>query len=170
MLAARRFSPHIRRCEKPGVLVRRSTTSWCIATSLRTALNQVWLTDITEHHTDEGKLYLCAINDACSNRVVGCSIDPTMKTRIAINAGSSTVAGRGVTSCGGRLRCPLRQGQLVQAETVRRRAQAPRLDRSMARSAQPGTPPRWIRSSLCCRRASRTGNAGAPAKSSGWRS
>lgn len=26
-----------------------------------TKLNQLWLTDITEHWTDEGKLYLCAI-------------------------------------------------------------------------------------------------------------
>ena len=31
--------------------------------------NQVWLTDITEHRTDEGKLYLCAIKgyaDPCA--------------------------------------------------------------------------------------------------------
>ena len=30
------------------------------------APNQLWLTDITEHPTGEGKLYLCAIKDACS--------------------------------------------------------------------------------------------------------
>ena len=34
-----------------------------------------WLTDITEHRTDEGKLYLCAIKDVYSNRIVGYSID-----------------------------------------------------------------------------------------------
>ncbi|NOJ60290.1 hypothetical protein HMI57_10350 [Arthrobacter sp. 260] len=28
-----------------------------------TAPNWKWLTDITEHHTEEGKLYLCAIKD-----------------------------------------------------------------------------------------------------------
>jgi hypothetical protein len=39
------------------------------------APNQLWLADITEHPTAEGKLYLCAINDACSNRIVGYSID-----------------------------------------------------------------------------------------------
>ncbi len=33
--------------------------------------NQLWLTDITEHPTAEGKLYLCAVKDACSNRIVG---------------------------------------------------------------------------------------------------
>jgi putative transposase len=37
--------------------------------------NRVWLTDITEHWTIEGKLYLCAIKDVCSNRIVGYSID-----------------------------------------------------------------------------------------------
>lgn len=34
-------------------------------------LNEVWLTDITEHPTDEGKLYLCAIKDAFSGQIVG---------------------------------------------------------------------------------------------------
>ena len=32
--------------------------------------NALWLTDMTEHRTDEGKLYLCAIKDACSGRIV----------------------------------------------------------------------------------------------------
>lgn len=30
------------------------------------ARNQLWLTDITEHNTGEGKLYLCAIKDVFS--------------------------------------------------------------------------------------------------------
>ncbi len=38
------------------------------------APNQLWLTDITEHPTGEGKLYLCAVKDACSRRIVGYSI------------------------------------------------------------------------------------------------
>jgi len=33
--------------------------------------NRLWLADITEHRTGEGKLYLCAIKDVFSNRVVG---------------------------------------------------------------------------------------------------
>jgi putative transposase len=33
--------------------------------------NQLLLTDITEHWTDEGKLHLCAIKDVWSNRIVG---------------------------------------------------------------------------------------------------
>lgn len=37
--------------------------------------NELWLTDITEHWTDEGKLHLCAIKDLWSNRIVGYSDD-----------------------------------------------------------------------------------------------
>ena len=39
------------------------------------APNELWLVDITEHKTAEGKLYLCAIKDVYSNRIVGYSID-----------------------------------------------------------------------------------------------
>ena len=35
------------------------------------SLDELWFTDITEHPTGEGKLYLCAIKDACSTRIVG---------------------------------------------------------------------------------------------------
>jgi transposase InsO family protein len=54
--------------------------------------NQVWLTDITEHHTGEGKLYLCAVKDVYSNRIVGYSIDSRMKARLAVAALSNAVA------------------------------------------------------------------------------
>jgi transposase InsO family protein len=55
----------------------------------------VWLTDITEHRTREGKVYLCAIKDVFSNRIVGYSIDSRMKARIAVNALEMAVAHRG---------------------------------------------------------------------------
>lgn len=35
------------------------------------APNQLWLGDITEHGTGEGKLYSCALKDVFSNRNVG---------------------------------------------------------------------------------------------------
>ena len=57
--------------------------------------NRLWLTDITEHHTGEGKLYLCAIKDVYSNRIVGYSIDSRMKARLAVNALDSAVTRRG---------------------------------------------------------------------------
>ena len=64
------------------------------------APNQLWLSDITEHRTDEGKLYLCAIKDVFSNRIVGYSIDSRMKSRLATAALSSAVARRGdVAGC-----------------------------------------------------------------------
>ncbi|MCV7200707.1 IS3 family transposase [Mycolicibacterium peregrinum] len=64
------------------------------------APNQLWLSDITEHRTGEGKLYLCAIKDVFSNRIVGYSIDSRMKSRLATAALSSAVARRGdVAGC-----------------------------------------------------------------------
>lgn len=59
-----------------------------------TALNRLWLADITEHHTTEGKLYLCAVKDVCSNRIVGYSIDSRMKSRLAVTALANAVARR----------------------------------------------------------------------------
>jgi putative transposase len=50
------------------------------------AANQVWLADITERRTDEGKLYLCAIKDVYFNRIVGSSIDSRMKSSLAVAA------------------------------------------------------------------------------------
>jgi len=40
------------------------------------ATNELWLTDITEYPTAEGKLYLCAVKDVYSGRIVGYSMDP----------------------------------------------------------------------------------------------
>ena len=57
--------------------------------------NELWLTDITEHRTGEGKLYLCAIKDVYSNRIVGYSIDSRMKSRLAVAALNNALARRG---------------------------------------------------------------------------
>lgn len=48
--------------------------------------DKVWLTDITEHPTGEGKLYVCAIKDVCSNRIIGYAIGDRMTTRLATTA------------------------------------------------------------------------------------
>lgn len=56
--------------------------------------NKVWLTDITEHRTGEGKLCLCAIKEVWSNRIVGCCISDRMESSIAVNALESAVARR----------------------------------------------------------------------------
>ena len=51
-----------------------------------TKANELWITDITEHRTDEGKLYLCCVKDVYSNRIVGYSIDSRMKASLACSA------------------------------------------------------------------------------------
>lgn len=62
--------------------------------------NQLWLTDITEHKTREGKLYLCAVKDVYSNKIVGYSIDSRMKSRLAVQALANAVRMRGpVAGC-----------------------------------------------------------------------
>ncbi|MGW4874911.1 IS3 family transposase [Streptomyces chartreusis] len=59
-----------------------------------TGPNRLWLADITEHTTAEGKLYLCAIKDVFSNRIMGYSIDARMKSRLAVTALDNAVARR----------------------------------------------------------------------------
>jgi len=54
--------------------------------------NAKWLTDITEHPTGEGKLYLCAIKDLYSGRIVGYSIDSRMKASLAVAALRNAIA------------------------------------------------------------------------------
>ncbi|MFC0645434.1 IS3 family transposase [Cellulomonas phragmiteti] len=58
------------------------------------APNRLWLWDITEHPTNEGKVYLCAIKDVYSNRIVGYSINYRMTSQIAVDALLSAVRRR----------------------------------------------------------------------------
>jgi transposase InsO family protein len=48
--------------------------------------NELWMTDITEHPTREGKLYCAAVMDAFSRRIVGWSIDSRQDTALVVNA------------------------------------------------------------------------------------
>lgn len=87
------------RWKKPGPpvhddLVERDFTA--------TGPNRLWLTDITEHPTLEGKLYLCAVKDVWSRRIVGYSIGDRMPAALAVDALEMAVARRGpgeVTGC-----------------------------------------------------------------------
>jgi putative transposase len=64
------------------------------------AANELWIGDITEHWTGEGKLYLCAFKEVWSNRIVGYSIDSRMKSQLAVTALNNAVARRGeVAGC-----------------------------------------------------------------------
>lgn len=89
--------PRSRRAAGPGTpahddLVRRRFSA--------EAPNRLWLADVTEHRTDEGKLYCCAIKDCFSNRIVGWAIDSRMKARLVVAALETAVARRGdVAGC-----------------------------------------------------------------------
>jgi putative transposase len=48
--------------------------------------DKLWMTDITEHPTREGKIYCCIVLDAFSRFVVGWSIDSTQTTTLVLNA------------------------------------------------------------------------------------
>lgn len=60
-----------------------------------TEVNELWLTDISEHPTAEGKLYLCAVKDVFSNRIVGYSIGARMDAALAVSALVNAVTARG---------------------------------------------------------------------------
>ncbi len=99
------------------------------------APNELWLGDISEHRTREGKLYLCAINDVFSNRIVGYSIDSRMKSRIAVNALDSAVARReGVAGC----LFHTDRGSQFRSQKVQRALQRHRMVGSMGRVGAAG--------------------------------
>lgn len=91
------FGKKKRRNGKPGVpahddLVKRTFTAQ--------APNRLWLADITEHPTAEGTLYVCAVKDVYSNRIVGYSIDSRMTARLAVAALQNAAIRRGeVAGC-----------------------------------------------------------------------
>jgi putative transposase len=56
--------------------------------------DMVWLTDITEHPTAQGKLYACCIKDVFSNRIVGCATGERMTADLAVSALRQAIARR----------------------------------------------------------------------------
>jgi putative transposase len=59
------------------------------------APSTVWVADLTEHRTAEGKLYVCAVKDLFSNRILGWAIDSKMKARLVVAAIEMAAARRG---------------------------------------------------------------------------
>jgi putative transposase len=62
--------------------------------------NQLWVTDITEHPTREGKVYCCVVLDSYSRRVVGWSIDSSPTAALVTNALGMAIDTRLGTSAG----------------------------------------------------------------------
>lgn len=56
--------------------------------------NKIWVVDITEHPTKETKLYMCAIKDMFSNKIVGYSIAKHMQASLAVAALENAVKTR----------------------------------------------------------------------------
>jgi putative transposase len=56
--------------------------------------NHLWVTDITEHPTREGKVYCCVVIDAWSRRVVGWAIDSCQRADLATNAPGMAIDSR----------------------------------------------------------------------------
>ncbi len=128
--------------------------------------NRLWLTDITEHVTGEGKLYLCAVKDVYSGRVVGYSIDARMKSRLAVAALESAVARGSLTGA------VMHTDHGAQGGFNRSPPSSPGTAWSAqwAGSGPPATTPPWRASSHCCRRTSSTAASGPPARNCGSRS
>ena len=122
-------------------LVRRDFTA--------AAPNRLWLADITEHRTDEGKLYVCAIKDVFSNRIVGWAIDERMKARLVVAAIEMAVARRGDVAG-----CILHSDRAANFALGRSTGRWPAIAWSgrWARSARPLTTRRWNRSSRLLQR------------------
>jgi len=58
------------------------------------APNQRWVTDITAISTDEGTLYLSAIKDLFSRKVVGGAMDAHMETSLIVRALDMAIGNR----------------------------------------------------------------------------
>ena len=71
----------------------------------RSSLDELWVCDITEHPTREGKVYCCCVLDTCSRRIVGWSIDSAQDTALVVNALDMAIKNRRV-----------KQGSIVHAD------------------------------------------------------
>lgn len=58
-------------------------------------VNIVWVTDISEQWTREGKLYLCAIKNLRSRKIVGYAMRSRMKSPLAVEALEDAMRKRG---------------------------------------------------------------------------
>jgi putative transposase len=66
----------------------------------RLGLNELWVSDITEHPTREGKIFCCCVMDTCSRRIVGWSIDTVQDSQLVINALDMAISQRTVRKGG----------------------------------------------------------------------
>lgn len=116
------------------------------------APNELWLTDITEHPATEGKLYLYAVKDVYSGRIIGYSMDSRMKSSLAVAALENTVRSRRPA---GTVVHSDRGSQFRSRPSSKHSGTTASPDR-WAGSVRARTTLRWNRSSRCCKRTSWT--------------
>ena len=75
-----------RRLPKGARLARTTSRDLVQRQFQRDRPDQLWMTDITEHPTREGKIYCCVVLDAFSRLIVGFAIDTTQTTALVMNA------------------------------------------------------------------------------------
>ena len=103
------------------------------------AQDRLWLTDITEHPTSEGKLYCCAVLDAYSRRIIGWSIAHHMRTELVLDALGMAILRR---------RAARRSTTLPARSCILTTAPSSPLGRSGSASARPGYFRRWALSAI----------------------
>ena len=133
--------------------------------------NRLWLTDLTEHRTSEGKLHLCAIKDVWSNRIVGYSISDRMESKIAVDALSNAVARRsveGLEVAGCRLHS--NRGSQFRARKLQQELWRHKMLGSMGQVGSAGDNAAMESFFFCCRRTCSTATGGPPVTSSASRS
>ena len=74
------------------VAVPKDLVKCCFDTGV---LNRVWTSDITYLDTGQGWLYLCAVRDGCSRKVIGWAIDEHLHTDLVESALAMAVTIRG---------------------------------------------------------------------------
>ena len=68
---------------------------WTGGSSTAGSCNAAWTSDVTYLRTDEGWLYLCAVRDGCSRRVVGWAVEDHLRTDLVETALRRAVTLRG---------------------------------------------------------------------------
>ncbi len=56
--------------------------------------NELWVTDITQHHTREGRVYCAAVLDTFGRGIVGWSIDSRQDATLVVNALDMAIGNR----------------------------------------------------------------------------
>lgn len=86
--------PGPKRRKKVPRVVTATATDLVDRDFARVEPDRLWVTDITEHPTREGKLYCCVVLDTFSRRVVGWSIDHRQDSALVTNALGMAITNR----------------------------------------------------------------------------